>query len=122
MNNRIQFDFSEVSVEDIYKEINQSNTWKAAQSFDIPVKVLRENTDIFSAYICDLVNQTVRSDIFPLILKLANITSVFKKGFRGSKENCCLVNILTVIFKVFEKINWQTTYGFHGSIIIKIPM
>lgn len=93
LNNSIQFDFSEVSVEDIYKGINQLNLWNVTQIFDI----LKENTNIFSAYVCDFVNETMRSGIFPSILKVANITSVFKKCFRGSKENCCLVSILPVL-------------------------
>ena len=41
---------------------------------------------------------------FPPILKNANITPVFKKGHRGSKENYRPVSILPVISKIFEKL------------------
>ena len=43
-------------------------TGKATQNTDIPVKILRENADIFSVYICDFFNETIRSGKFPLIL------------------------------------------------------
>ena len=76
---------------------------KATQNTDIPVKILRENADIFSVYICDFFNETIRSGKFPLILKNADITEVFKKGFKGSKENYRPVSILPVISKIFEK-------------------
>lgn len=55
-------------------EIKQLNPRKATQSTDIPVGVLKENPDIFSSYICDFVNETVKSGKFSLILKHANIT------------------------------------------------
>ena len=79
-------------------------TRKATQNTDIPVKILRENADIFSVYICDFFNETIRSGKFPLILKNADITAVFKKGFKGSKENYRPVSILPVISKIFEKL------------------
>ena len=40
--------FSEVSIEDLFKETKQLNPRKAAQNTDILVKVLKENADIFS--------------------------------------------------------------------------
>ena len=40
---------------------------------------------------------------FPSILKLANLTSVFKKGDRNSKENYRRVSLLSNISKVFEQ-------------------
>ena len=47
---------------------------------------------------------SIRSGKFPLILKNADITAVFKKGFKGSKENYRPVSILPVISKIFEKL------------------
>ena len=41
---------------------------------------------------------------FPSILKLANIAPVFKKGYKGSKDNYRPVSILPVISKIFEKL------------------
>ena len=47
------FYFLEVSANDIFKEIKKLKTRKATQNIDIPVKILRENADIFSVYICE---------------------------------------------------------------------
>ena len=43
-------------------------------------------------------------EISPSILKIVNITSVFKKGDRDLKDNYRPVSILPVISKIFEKL------------------
>ena len=77
---------------------------KATQNTDIPVRILKQNSDIFGNYICDFFNECVDKGVFPSILKNANITPVFKKGFRGSKDNYRPVSILPIISKIFEKL------------------
>ena len=93
-----------MSVQDVVKEIKKLSTQKATQSTDIPVKILKENADIFGSYICDFFNDCVEKGDFPSILKLANITPVFKKEFKGSKDNYRPVSILPIISKIFEKL------------------
>lgn len=45
------FNFCGMSAEDVFwKKIAKSITWKATQSTDPPVKILRENSDIFENY------------------------------------------------------------------------
>ena len=92
-----------MSVQDVVKEIKKLGTRKIAQSKDITVKILKKYVDIFGSYICDFFNDCVRKGDFPSILKLANITPVFKKGFKGSKYNYQPVSILLIISKIFEK-------------------
>ena len=48
---KVQFGFCRVSVQDV-KEVKKLSTGKATQSTDIPVKILKENADIFGSYIC----------------------------------------------------------------------
>ena len=77
---------------------------KATQNTDIPVRILQQNSDIFGNYICDFFNECVDKGVFPSILKNANIAPVFKKCFRGSKDNYRPVSILPMISKIFEKL------------------
>ena len=65
---------------------------------------MKENADIFASSLCDFFNQSIENFEFPSILKNANITPVFKKGYRCSKENYHPVSILPVISKIFEKL------------------
>ena len=86
-----------VSVTEVLKEIRKLNPRKAAYSTDIPVKNLKDNADIFGDYICRFFNESFNCCKFPSILNHANITSVFKKGYRGSKENYHPVSKLSVM-------------------------
>ena len=61
--------------------------------------MLKENADIFSAYICDFLNKTIRSCKFPAILKNGDITAAFKKRFKRSKENYWPV----IFYQLFQK-------------------
>lgn len=104
--------FRKISFSNIYNEVKRLKVRKAAHSTDILVKGIRENVDIFSAYICDYINKTIRSGKVPSNLKKFDNTIVFK-DFKGSKENYRPVNILSIISKSYE---------LYGSITIKIPM
>ena len=66
--------------------------------------MLKENADIFADYICGFFNESIKKSTFPSILENANITPVFKKGYRSSKENYRPESILPVISKIFEKL------------------
>ena len=79
-------------------------TRNATQYSDLPVKILKENSDILGKYISDFFNECVDKGTFPSILKHANITPVFKKGYKGSKDSYWPVSILPVISKIFGKL------------------
>ena len=95
LNNTSMFSFSNVSVADVKKQIRILDPRKAAQNTEIPVRILKQNSDIFGNYLW--FNECVDKGVFSSILKNANITSAFKKGFRGSKDNYQPVSILETI-------------------------
>ena len=64
-------------------------------------------------------NVCVEKGTFPSVLKHANITPVFKKGYRGSKENYRLVSILPVFSKTFEKLLCNQITPFIDHILSK---
>ena len=102
--NRSHFEFSFVSVNKILKEIKKLNPRKPAQSTDVLGKILKDNADIFAGYICGFFNESLNCCKFPSVLKRADITLAFKKGYHGSKENYHPVSILPVMSRVFEKL------------------
>ena len=108
-----------MSVNDVFKEIKRLKARKATQITDTPVKILKENADIFSVYICDFLNETIRNGKFPAILKNGDVTAIFKKGFKGSKENYRPVSILPIISKIFEKIISKEITNFMERLLSK---
>ena len=112
--------FSQVTKADILKEILSLDTSKASQDTDIPTKILKENADIFSDFSFANYNATVvENSAFPSILKLADITPVFKKGDKDCKNNYRPVSILSNVSKIFEKMIFRQISSYMESFLSK---
>ena len=97
------FSFREVSFKEIETEIRLLKLNKASQYSDIPTKIIMENSDIFSNFICESINNSIKSSIFPSCLKYADVTPLHKKCNKSLKENYRAVSILPILSKVFER-------------------
>ena len=53
MTNDLRFNSCRASAEDAVKEIKKISTQKTPQSTDLPVEILKDNSDMFGNYICD---------------------------------------------------------------------
>ena len=92
------FNFSCIDKNKVLKK-----TTKTSQDNDLTVKVLKENADYFSEFICIQFNDSVNSSKFPSSFKCANITPIFKNESRNYKTNCSPLSILPMVSKIFEK-------------------
>ena len=79
------FTFNHVTKENVINEINNLDASKAPQEDDIPTKIIKENSDMFFNFICQSFNYMTDVCIFSTSLKLANITSVYKKSLKEFK-------------------------------------
>ena len=113
------FNFIEVDQKQIEKEILKLDVNKASQSSDIPIKVLKENSDIFSNFLCNSFNNSIKLSTFPEILKHADITPLYKKGKKDIKGNYRPVSILPNLSKIFEKCMLEQMSQFFGNIFSK---
>ena len=59
------FSFKLVTIEDIYKEILALDASKATQSDDMPTKIVKNNSDIFSTFFQANLNNTIETSTFP---------------------------------------------------------
>ena len=84
---------------------------KACQDTDIPTKIIKENADIADVLLASF-NDSVEKSNFPSSLKKANITPVFKKGDRNSKDNYRPASILPNMSKIFERCIFRQLYSF----------
>ena len=99
----VTFLFSEVSREEIFREILNLDVSKACQDTDIPSEIIKENADIFASFLHSSFNTSVTNSEFPSVLKQANVTPDFKKGERYSSDNYRPVSILPNVSKIFEQ-------------------
>ena len=81
------FSFKEVGFKEIETETRLLKPNKASQYSDIPTKIIKENSDIFSSFICESINNSIISSIFPSCLKHADVTPLHKKCNKSLKEN-----------------------------------
>ena len=104
-NFTVRFEFEEVNLKDIEKEILNLNTEKAVASNSIPTKVLKETSDICSPVLQQIWNDEILKKCqFPENLKSADITPVFKKEDKNLAKNYRPVRVLPILSKAFEKI------------------
>ena len=103
-NNKNNFKFNFTTQEEVMKVIDSLKSNKSQNKDDIPVKIVKTYKVLFSEFIAKNINHSIRSNTFPDILKLANITPIFKKGSKSEKRNFRPVSILPIISKVFERI------------------
>ena len=80
------FYFRELEKEEIQKEIQNLNNNKASQHSDIPTKIIKSSSDIFSDFLYVSNNSSIKSSLFPTCLKTADITLIYKKGKRDLKD------------------------------------
>ena len=91
------FFINTITIEDALKEISMLDSLKAIQAAtNIPVKVIKSNSNFLSEQICTYFNESVAKEKFPNCLKLANITPVFEKGAGTPKNNDRPKSILPV--------------------------
>ena len=81
------FRFSEVNIEDIKKDILKLDKDKASQHSDIPIKIIKDNLDIFADFLCTNSNSSFKSSSFLSCLKMADVTPLHKKVKENLKEN-----------------------------------
>ena len=78
-------------------DINKPTTYK-----NIPVRLLVENND--SPFITNIYNDSISNLDYLTLLKVADITPVYRKSEITKKDNYRPVSILPVISKIFEHI------------------
>ena len=88
-------------VESAIKELQDK---KARDPSSIPSKILKNNKDVLSKPLCDLINLVFVSGTFPQQLKTAKIIPVYKKGDHLDCKNYCLIFLLSNIGELIEKL------------------
>ena len=98
------FNFSEISLTELEKELQQLNTKKANTFDSIPPKHLKQSSDVCGPVLLNLINKSIREGDFPNELKLADVTPVFKKDDATLAKNYRPVSVLPAVSKVYERI------------------
>ena len=79
INIAINFCFSEVAISEIAKKISKFKATKASQNSNIPIKIIKDISDVFNYFLCKSFIASLKSSKFPHYLKLAYITPLHKE-------------------------------------------
>ena len=71
----VKLSFHEINDEKTEKEIRSLHKTKAYQKFDIPIRTIKDNADMFVEFLCETVNNAAKTSNFPNNLNLTDITT-----------------------------------------------
>ena len=90
---------------------------KKAQGCDnIPSKLLRLGASGISSYVSQLVNHCLHVCEFPDTMKLADVSSLYKKNDNLKKDNYRPVSVLPSLSKIYERVMGQQLSDFLDKI------
>ena len=97
-----EFKFSEVTYIQVLDIIDNLKNTKSRDAYDIDVKVLNCIKYIIFIPLTKLINQCIRNNSFPTILKLSKVLPMFKKGCLDDPTNYRPISIVPIFAKIFE--------------------
>ena len=111
-----------VTSHEIWTFIGSMNVSRSSGPYSLPVSVLKIIRDCISEPLAFLVNDSFTSGNFPDKLKLARITSIFKKGSRFDKDNYRPISFLSNFSRIIEKALYHRLYRYLEYFKILYPL
>ena len=97
------FDFSNVSQEDVKKILLSLDTSKVTGMDQKPSKFLRDGAEVLALPLKNIINLSIKLSTFPEECKIAKLKPTFKKGTRTDPQNYRPFSLLPLVSKTTEK-------------------
>ena len=94
---------TEVTRQDIEKEIFDLETKKASQISNILTMIIKENIDVFADILSTSITSSIKSSLLPSCLKFADVTPLHKKGRKDAKQNYRPVSLVLTVSKIYKR-------------------
>ena len=92
-----QFSLQKIIKSEINQEVLDLDSSKTCEESDLSIKNIKANSYIFTEVVRKEFNRALGEGNFTCSMKLANVTSAYKKGHQSGKSNYRPVCILTNI-------------------------
>ena len=99
-----RFSFKSISKDDIIEALKKLLADKASISNDIPISVIKNFATCYCEKLASIFNDCLKENKFPNLMKIAEISTVFKKLENTSKDNYRPISTLSNFTKLFESI------------------
>ena len=97
------------TIDEVHCIINDLQNGKAS---DIPVKLIKESSNVIGPHLVKFFNICMQEGIFPDELKTGKISPIYKKDNEELLENYRPVSTLAIFGKIFEKIIYNRLHSF----------
>jgi len=98
--------------EEVAKLIQNLKSKNSSGHDNITSKLLKHLNDELKSPICDLINKSINSGIFPDVYKLAEVVPIYKSKNKEETNNYRPISLLPTISKILEKIIHKRVYKF----------
>ena len=99
-----RFSFKSLSKHDIIEALIKLRSNKASISNDIPISIIKNFATCYCEKLASIFNDCLKENKFPNLMKIAEISPVFKKLDNTSKDNYRSISTLSNFTKLFESI------------------
>ena len=101
------FFVSPVTPIEIQNVNNSFKSGKAVGPFSIPISLLKLLCEYIFIRLCEIINESFVSGIFPDPLKLANVIPLYKKQSPDDPSNYIPMSLLSIFSKIIEKLMYN---------------
>ena len=98
---------------------NSKNTKSGTN--EIPITLIKEISGKIAPYLCEIINLSFSTGIFPECLKRGTIVPIFKSGNRSDVKNYRPISLLPIFAKIIEKCIFNRLSKFLMKISILSP-
>ena len=102
--NTYSFFIAAVTPEEIQIIINSMKNGKAIGPYSIPVYLLKIMSEYIAVPLCDIINDSFSSGVFPNLMKLAKVIPLYKKSSPENPNSYRPISLLSVFSKIIEKL------------------
>jgi len=107
-----RFRFSNVSADEIYKQLSRMPSGKATGLDDISPRLLKAGARHISQPIAYIMNLGLQRGVVPDKWKQSRVTPIFKDGDRSATCNYRPISVIPAIMKVYESVIHQQFYKY----------
>ena len=101
---KLDFSVKQITKPIAVKEIKNLNPKKTSQSNDIPTKLIKEYSDIFTAIIVEDFSKCMHNGTFPKSFKISELVPVYKKDEAYDTNNYRPISTLSNLSKIMKDI------------------
>ena len=109
--NNLDFIIAHVSEDEVLEIINKLEN-KSTGPSSIPLKLLKLISDLIIIPLCNLINKSFSSGIFPDLLKIVKVIPIHKGGSTQDMNNYRPISLLSIFDKIIEKLMHKRLYKF----------